>query len=207
MQKVLIAEDDLVGQQLLATTLAKWGYAVVITEDGLEAYQHLTAEDPPRIAILDWIMPGLTGPEICRKLRAKFHQPYTYLILLTANDSIEDITQGLEAGADDYIPKPYNNQELRARILAGERIISLERALKGKVNELEQALAQVHQLKQLLPICMFCKKIRDDNDYWQQIETYIHERTGADFSHGICPECYQDWREKTDGLHNSAPKI
>lgn len=191
--KIVIAEDDNISRRLLEVTLTKWGYEVVSTGDGEAAWQVLQAETPPPLAILDWMMPRLDGVEVCRRVRQQTDRPYTYLILLTAKGSKDDLALGLEAGADDYVNKPFDHKELRARIRVGERTIALEQALAKKVSELETALAQVKQLKGLLPICMYCKKIRDDQDYWHRIESYIHKHTGTDFSHGICPECYEQW--------------
>lgn len=192
--RILIAEDDILSRRLLETRLNSWGYEVVVTENGEQAWVEVQKDSAPRLAIIDWMMPHLDGLEVCRLIRARNITPYIYVILLTARDSKEDTTQGFAAGADDYILKPFDHEELRARIKVGERILALEHALSHKVTELENALAQVHQLKELLPICMFCKKIRDDQDYWHQIEHYLHAHAGTDFSHGICPECYEKWR-------------
>jgi response regulator RpfG family c-di-GMP phosphodiesterase len=131
----------------------------------------------------------MSGIEVCRKVREFTPPRYSYLILLTALGSRKDITSGLEAGADDYVVKPFEPDELRARLKVGRRIVALERRLSARVEELTGALADVKRLKGLLPICMYCKRIRDDQDYWRQIEEYIHTETGADFSHGICPTC------------------
>jgi sigma-B regulation protein RsbU (phosphoserine phosphatase) len=192
--RILIAEDDLVSRRLLEATLVKWGYQVTVTCDGAEAWQALQQEDAPSLAILDWMMPGLDGVTVCRQVRERKGRPYTYIILLTAKGSKEDIAAGLDAGADDYVNKPFDRRELRSRIKVGERVVALEQHLARKVDELEQALSQVRQLKSLLPICMYCKRIRDDGDYWHKIENYLHQHTGADFSHGICPECYEKWQ-------------
>ncbi len=187
--RILIAEDDPVSCKVLETTLRKWGYEVVITTDGAEAWQALQAEAAPSLAILDWMMPELDGVEVCRRVRQK-SGPYTYIIMLTAKGSKEDISTALETGADDYVNKPFDQRELRARVKVGLRVLELERSLARKISELQQALREVRQLKELLPICMYCKKIRDDQNYWHQIESYLHQHTKTDFSHGICPECY-----------------
>ena len=204
MPKILIAEDDLISRRLLEATLIKWGYEVIVTCDGEQAWQALQQEDAPPIAVLDWMMPGLDGTAVCRKVRERESKSYTYILLLTAKGGKEDIAAGLEAGADDYVNKPFDQRELRARIKVGERLVALERALASKVTELEHALSDVKQLKGLLPICMYCKKIRDDQDYWHGMESYIHQHTGTDFSHGICPSCYEKWNasreaKKADG--------
>lgn len=127
--KILIAEDNVVFRRILETNLAKWGYEVVITQDGLEAWQALHGEDAPRLAILDWMMPGLSGVELCRKIRQEMQEPYTYIILLTAKHGEEELVTGMEAGADDYITKPFRPAELKVRLRAGRRIIELQQEL------------------------------------------------------------------------------
>jgi response regulator RpfG family c-di-GMP phosphodiesterase len=112
-----------------------------------------------------------------------------YVILLTSRDSSADIVVGLEAGADDYLVKPFDPNELRARVQTGSRVISLQNRLVDKIAALEEALANVKQLRGLLPMCSYCKSIRNDGDYWQQLETYIADHSDAEFSHGVCPTC------------------
>ena len=187
--KILIAEDDAMACQLLAGVLVKWGYEVLVTTDGLEAARVLTSEDPPPVAILDWAMPGMTGVDVCRRVRETPSASALYLLLLTARGEQDDIVAALEAGADDFVVKPFDPPELRARVRVGERIARLQRSLADRVAALEGALAQVTDLQGLLPICMYCKKIRNDGNYWQRVENYIAEHSGATFSHGICPEC------------------
>jgi sigma-B regulation protein RsbU (phosphoserine phosphatase) len=189
--KVLIAEDDMVSRRLLETTLAKWGYEVVVTCDGLQASAALQGEDAPPLAVLDWMMPGLDGIEVCRRARNTFNPTPPYLILLTAKGRREDIITGLKAGANDYVTKPFDREELRARVQVGARIVELQHSLADRVHALEEALARVKQLQGLLPICSYCKKIRDDQNYWQQVENYISRHSEAQFSHSICPGCYE----------------
>ncbi|MBZ5542910.1 MAG: response regulator [Acidobacteriia bacterium] len=186
--RVLIAEDDAISRRVLEVFLRRWGYEVEPVENGDAAWERLQREDAPSLAILDWMMPGMGGVEICRRVR-ELGRP-TYVILLTARTGSEDIVEGLEAGADDYVTKPFNREELRARVQGGRRIVELQRSLAERVKELEQALARVKQLQGLLPICSYCKKIRDDGNYWRQVEAYITEHSEAVFSHGICPECF-----------------
>jgi diguanylate cyclase (GGDEF)-like protein len=126
MMKILIAEDDLVYRRLLEGTLARWGYAVVAAGDGLEARAVLQADEAPRLAILDWMMPGVDGIDVCREVRRQTDKPYIYVLLLTAKDRKPDLIQGLEAGADDYLVKPFDASELKARLSAGRRIIDLQ---------------------------------------------------------------------------------
>lgn len=188
--KVLIADDDHTSRIILEKSLVKWGYEVISVPDGVEAWQRCNAPDPPKLVILDWMMPGMDGIEVCRRVREKVLSKPSYIILLTARNAKEDIVVALEAGADDYITKPFDFRELGSRVKVGQRVIELQCALKNRVMELEDALSKVKQLQGLLPICSYCKKIRNDENYWQEIEKYIVEHSGADFSHGICPDCY-----------------
>jgi CheY-like chemotaxis protein len=190
--RVLVADDDHVSNCMLESTLNKWGFDdVIIARDGREAWRKLQGKNAPSLAILDWLMPGMDGVQICRKIRQKKTHDPTYIILLTVKGRCEDIVTGLGAGADDYITKPFDLEELRARMHVGVRIITLQRTLTERVRELEKTLHRVRQLQGLLPICSYCKKIRDDQNYWQQVENYIAEHTAAQISHGVCPECYE----------------
>jgi sigma-B regulation protein RsbU (phosphoserine phosphatase) len=189
--KILIAEDDITSRRILEGVLSKWNYEVIATSDGLQAWEALQAKNPPPIAIIDWMMPGMDGLEFCRKLRQTQAITPTYVILLTSKSQQEDVVAGLEAGANDYIRKPFERQELRARIGVGERVIELQTALADRVKKLEEALVKIRTLQGLLPICSYCKKIRNDQDYWEQIETYVADHSQAEFTHGICPDCME----------------
>jgi sigma-B regulation protein RsbU (phosphoserine phosphatase) len=189
--KVLIAEDETVSRRLLEATLVRWGYEVVVASDGVEAWEALQGDDAPSLAILDWMMPSMDGLEVCRRIHNIPSSTPPYLILLTAKGRWEDIVTGLEAGANDYVTKPFNREELRARVQVGVRMVELQQSLADRVRALEEALARVKQLQGLLPICSYCKKIRDDQNYWQQVESYIAEHSQAQFSHSICPDCYE----------------
>src|SRR2546423_8456296 len=189
INRILVAEDHYVSRHLLERNLVNWGFNVITAEDGAAAMSILEAEDAPALAIIDWMMPKMDGLEVCTRVRQHTNRPYVYLVLLTAKSQKEEIAAGLEAGADDYVIKPFDPDELRARLTVGQRVVALERQLAKKVADLESALADVRKLKGLLPICMYCKSVRDDKDYWHKIEEYIHHETGTDFSHGICPSC------------------
>ena len=191
--KILIAEDDKISRLMLEKHLQKWGYEFISTSNGAEAWDVIKKGSPPRIAILDWMMPELDGAELCDMIRQTYLPGYIYVILLTAKGSKDDIVKGLDAGADDYLVKPFHHEELRARIRSGERIIRLEEDLAERIKELEETLNTIRQLKEIIPICMHCKKIRDDDNYWLQLEKYVHKYTGSDFSHGICPECLEKY--------------
>jgi phosphoserine phosphatase RsbU/P len=189
--KLLIAEDDPVSRRVLEATLARWGYEVSVAKDGAQALTALEAPDAPRLAILDWMMPGMDGVEVCRRLRKSLDNRPTYIILLTAKGRREDVVEGLQAGANDYVTKPFDQEELRARVQVGMRMVELQGLLGDRVRELEEALSRVKQLSGLLPICSYCKKVRDDQNYWQQVESYVGQHSEAQFSHSICPSCYE----------------
>ncbi|HWB86020.1 MAG TPA: diguanylate cyclase [Bryobacteraceae bacterium] len=127
--KILAAEDNPVFQSMLRSILTKWGYEVLVARDGMEAWKILESADAPQLAILDWMMPGLDGVEICRRVRAAAREPYTYILLLTARTESQDLIEGMESGADDYVTKPLNTHELRVRLRAGSRIVELQQQL------------------------------------------------------------------------------
>jgi len=187
--KVLIAEDDTTSRRVLQAILLKWEYDVESVCDGGAAWAALRREDAPRLAILDWMMPELDGVEVCRKVRELDTETPIYIILLTAMDRKEHIVEGLGAGANDYVTKPFDRNELRARVEVGRRVIQLQTALATRVQELKEALEHIETLQGVLPICMHCKRIRDDQESWQRLESYIEGHSGAQFSHGLCPEC------------------
>ena len=189
--RILIAEDDATSRMILKSILTTWGYEVVETRDGAEAWQALEEEDAPRLVILDRMMPGMNGEEICRKLRETQPLTSTYIILLTSKGEKEDVVEGLEAGANDYIRKPFDRPELRARVRVGERVLELEAALDERIRALQDTLAHVKTLQGLLPICMHCHRIRNDQQTWERLEKYISEHTEAEFTHGLCPECME----------------
>jgi phosphoserine phosphatase RsbU/P len=187
--RILIADDDAISRMTLERTLRGWGHEVVTVSDGLLAWKILCEDEAPGVAILDWMMPGLEGPEVCRRVRELARTIPTYLILLTGKNATKDVVAGLESGADDYVTKPFDRAELQSRINVGERMIALQQGLADRVRELEESLAQVKQLQGLLPICAWCKNVRNDGNYWQSVEVYITEHADVRFTHGICPVC------------------
>ncbi len=189
---ILVAEDNLISAKMLQEILKSEGHDVTLAKDGVAAWNLLDGgKDPPAIAILDWMMPGMDGVQLCRKIRDDPRLRHIYIMMLSALDRKEEIATGLNAGANDYVTKPFNLVELKARISVGVRVASLEGELAARVTELEKALLEVKQLKQFLPICAYCKKVRNDDNYWQQIEHYISDHLDTQFSHGICPECFK----------------
>lgn len=188
---LLLAEDDPATRLVTQRTLRTWGYEPVVVTDGESAWETLEVLTGPCIAILDWMMPELDGLEVCRRVRAEQPGAHRYIVLLTSRQSKDDVVQGLEAGADDYIRKPFHPAELRARINTGARILELQDSLSRRVEELETAMRHVRQLQELLPICTYCKRVRNDQNYWTQVESYLGEHLDLQFSHGICPSCYE----------------
>jgi DNA-binding response OmpR family regulator len=176
--KILIAEDDPISSRVLQITLQHYGYDVATTTSGDAAWEQFDRE-PVRCIVSDWMMPGLDGLDLCRKVRARPKTDYTYFILLTAiNTGRDNLRQAMDAGIDDFLAKPLDREAILMRLRVAERILEFTK--------------QIRQLKELIPICMYCKRIRDDSDYWQQVESYIHTCTGSNFSHGICPTCYDE---------------
>ena len=188
--KILIAEDDPVSRRVLEATLLKWGYEVSVATNGTDAWEILQSDDAPSLAVLDIMMPGIDGLEVCRRVRQSPSATPPYLILLTAMASKDEVVNGIQAGANDYLSKPFHREELKARVGVGAQMLSLQQNLAERVKELEQALSQVKQLQGMLPICSYCKKIRNDQNYWQRVEGYISDHTDVEFSHGICPDCH-----------------
>lgn len=187
--RILIADDEFTSRNMLAAILTKAGHEVVETTNGAEALQFLQQPDAPHFAILDWMMPEMDGVDVVRRVRElKTDQP-PYIIILTTRGEKADLIAGLDAGANDYLSKPFDVGELRARIEVGRRMIDPQAALAAKIEELGRALDQIKTLRGIVPICAHCKKIRNDVGYWQQVEMYVREHTEAEFSHGICPEC------------------
>ncbi len=177
--KILIAEDNLTTRRILETILVKWNYDVISACDGNEAWEKLQEKDPPKLIILDWMMPGINGVEICRKLRRVDSAEPMYIILLTARDEKNDIVEGLGAGADDYIAKPFDKDELRARIDVGRRIVELQTAVleKEKLQVIfEMTGAICHELSQPMQAIsgnseLMLMNLEKDNPLYKHIET------------------------------------
>jgi phosphoserine phosphatase RsbU/P len=187
--RILIADDDLTSRATLTATLEKNGDEVVATCNGDEAWEIMQQPDAPRLAILDWLMPEPDGVEVCRRIRALETDQPPHLIILTTKGDKANIIEGLNSGADDYVSKPYDPGELRARIDVGRRMVELRARLAEHVRELQQAMSEVQTLRGIIPICANCKSIRDDAGYWTEVETYVSKHSEAGFTHGICPEC------------------
>ncbi|MEN3369999.1 MAG: hypothetical protein V7609_2142 [Verrucomicrobiota bacterium] len=174
---VLIAEDDPVSARILEAALLKFGYEPVIARHGLEAWERFDRE-PVRLIVSDWMMPRMDGLALCEKVRARAHTPYTYFILLTANQTSGDnYEMASAAGVDDFLTKPLDREAIRIRLRVAERILKYT--------------AEIRQLQEMIPICVYCRKVRDEHNYWDLVESYIQKETGSRFSHCACPDCYE----------------
>jgi sigma-B regulation protein RsbU (phosphoserine phosphatase) len=187
--RVLIADDDAVTSRRLQGLAASWGYTVVTAVDGPSTLIALDSADAPGLVLLDWVMPGVNGVDVCRSLRARVGGQPPYIIMLTGRGDRDSMMAGFDAGADDFLAKPFDADELRSRMKAGARIVDLQQRLAANVAELTSALSSVKTLHGMLPICGYCKSIRDDSNYWHQVEEYVSEHADVAFSHGICPDC------------------
>ena len=199
--RILVAEDDAVTRRILDVTLRGLGWDVVTASDGNAAWQVFETQkgqNAPDLAVMDWMMPGLEGIEICRRLRATPGFELVYVILLTSRGDKEDLAAGLAAGANDYITKPFDPVELEARVRVGERMVKLQTSLAARVTELEEALAHVSKLQGLLPICSYCKKVRNETNYWEQVDSYLASHAGVKLTHGICPDCLETMMRQLD---------
>lgn len=204
---ILVADDEPVSRRVVSAMLERAGFSVRSVVDGSEALSLLLSDRPPPMALLDWMMPGLDGPEVVRRLREREQGTPSYIILLTSRGDTSDIVAGLRAGANDYVTKPAHEDELLARVGVGVRVAELQRTLADRVRHLEDALRNVKQLQGLLPICSYCKAIRNDQNYWQRVENYLHEHSGVQFSHSYCPSCYERHvRPQLDALDVPGPR-
>jgi sigma-B regulation protein RsbU (phosphoserine phosphatase) len=175
--KILAVEDDEMSLSILRRSLERLGHEVIAARDGEEAWTAWLNEKP-RVAVCDWQMPKLDGLKLCRRFRAQQGQDYVYFILITGTGATSHNRRvAAEAGVDDFLTKPVDISALWMRLRVAERILKYTH--------------QVHRLEEMMPMCSYCKKIRDDRNYWQQIESYINERTGTEISHSVCPDCYQ----------------
>lgn len=189
--KIVIADDDTVTRKLIEKILIGDDYDVKSAEDGQQVIQ-LIQENQPDLALLDVMMPGLTGYEVCRQMKADPSTTDIPVIFLTSKAELDDIAEGFEAGAVDYVSKPPRQLELLARVRTHIELKTTRDSLQAHVARLKESLEEIKALSGMLPICANCKKIRDDEGYWQQVESYISSRSEAVFSHGICPDCMKE---------------
>ncbi len=175
--KILIAEDNPVAEKVLRLTLQGFGHEVVSAPSGAAAWE-LFEQDPFRVIVSDWMMPDMDGLELCRRVRSRPDTRYTYFILLTAaHTGPDDYMLAMEQGVDDFLTKPLNREVIRTRLHVAKRIL--------------RYTTEIQKLQEIIPICCQCHKVRNDDSYWERIETFITENTGCQFSHGYCPDCYE----------------
>jgi sigma-B regulation protein RsbU (phosphoserine phosphatase) len=173
---IIVAEDEAITRYRLIASLEEMGHTVRAFSDGLKAWEAFEKQ-PARVIISDWEMPGLTGPEFCQRVRTAERRDYTYFILVTAMKTGDiDYQIASDAGTDDFLMKPLTTDSLWRRLRVAKRILGFNK--------------EIGQLKELIPICAYCRQVREDDDYWSTIEHYIQEHTRSKFSHGICPQCY-----------------
>ncbi|MBE0583304.1 MAG: response regulator transcription factor [Desulfofustis sp.] len=187
--KVLVAEDEYTTRLMIQVCLEKWGYRVESVADGKEAWELVNQETGPEVAILDWEMPEINGLELCRRIKALNRESPIHVIMLTARDTKRDILQGFDAGADDYITKPFNDDELRARIRVAERIVRIQSTLHESLQELRRALDLVEALQTTVMVCKNCQRVEGDDGQWRQLGQIAEEDMDFRFSKKICPQC------------------
>ncbi len=189
--KILIAEDEFTTRMMVQVCLENWGYKVESVTNGAEAMEMLQRKDRPQIAILDWEMPELDGIEVCRRLREAGDENPVYVILLTGRDSSKDILQGFDAGADDYMTKPFSDNELRARVRVAERLVRTQLSLVQSVAELKDALNQLEVLESGIEVCSECHSVFSPYDMeWQKLDMILKEHFDPRFIFTAgCPSC------------------
>ncbi len=175
--RILVAEDDPVSQEVMACFLKDLGHEVVATGNGVDALA-AHQQNPFQIVLTDWMMPIMEGTELCRHIREAQGVSYTYIIVLTSKCGRANLLTAMEAGADDFVVKPFDPLVLAARLRVAERIVALQ--------------SRVRQMELLLPVCSYCKHIRNEQGEWVTIEDHLVARLGTSFSHGVCPICYRE---------------
>lgn len=188
--RILVVDDDAFTRVALESVIKGAGWAPVAMEDPEMAYEMLVGPDAPPIALIDWQMPTLSGLELCRRVRQAAPSARPYLIFVTSNSTSNDIVTGLDAGADGYMTKPIAADELQARVRAGLRMIALQDELRTRLEKAEAESARTKPLRELLPMCVYCRRIRDDEEHWSSLERYLTEQLDVRFTHGFCPTCY-----------------
>jgi DNA-binding response OmpR family regulator len=175
--RILIADDDLFSRKLLKDALRRLGHDVLEVDDGQKAWIHWQKEHVP-LLISDWVMPEMDGLTLSRNIRATSQCRYTYIIMLTAMEGKQNYLEGMAAGADDFLTKPFDRDQLAARLRVAERILDL--------------MDENRRLAKLIPVCSYCRRARDDKDYWESLDQFLLKQTEAQVSHGICPDCLRD---------------
>lgn len=190
--KILIAEDEFTTRMMVQVSLENWGYTVTSVTNGQDAWTKLQHADAPNIAILDWEMPELDGIDVCRRVKEMGLENPPYIILLTGRDTNTDIVRGFDAGADDYMTKPFNDNELQARVRVAERLVRTQSSLTATVAELKEALNQLEMLETGVEMCDTCHSVFSPYDgEWHTREAIIKNGADPRFIVGTCPDCEQ----------------
>ena len=189
--RILVVDDDAMTRLTLESVIRGAGWSPVSIEDPELAFDMLTGADAPPIALIDWQMPTLSGLDLCRRVREADPAARPYLIFVTSNSTSTDIVLGLDAGADGYMTKPIAANELQARVRAGIRTILLQQDLRTRLEQARAESARTQPLRELLPMCCYCRRIRDEKEQWSSLERYLSQRMDVRFTHGFCPTCYE----------------
>ena len=205
--RALIADDDRVAAQILSRTLTRWEFDVSVVGDGARRGGTCRRASGPTLAILDWMMPEVDGAEVCRRVRKDLPLANMYLILLTSLETRKDIVAGLDAGADDYVVKPFDPEELRARVSVGVRVLTLQERLAERVPNCRRRSRTSSSCTACCPSAATASAYAATTSTWQQVESYIADRSEAQFSHGICPACYVDLEKQIDAYKNNRTKL
>jgi PleD family two-component response regulator len=188
---ILVVDDTSKNIEVLGTILDKEGYRISAAMSGEQALAILGETDPDLI-LLDVMMPDMDGYEVCRRIKMDEAKKSIPVIFLTAKTAMEDIVKGFDAGGVDYISKPFHFEVLVARVRTHVELYTRKKELVKKTAELQNALDKVKLLSGIIPICSYCKKIRNDKGYWSQVEEYIRNHSEAEFSHSLCPDCLKE---------------
>ena len=186
--KILIADDDPIIRQVLMNLLSKWGYGVVPTTNGAEAWEVLQHDSELRIGLFDWFMPEINGMELTRRIRDANIAPF-YIVLCTARGGKDSLLDAFEAGVDDFVSKPFDKEVLQARLKVGVRSVELQSYLISRITAAETGLQNVNQLKNFIPLCSVCGRAKDLQDQWHKIELPFPTDTGETAFHACCPDC------------------
>lgn len=187
--RILVADDDAVSRRLTSLLLESVGHDPILAATGGEAWETLQRSDAPRFAVLDWRMPGIDGVTLCRQLRASARHQLSYLIIITSKSETADLVAALDAGANDFLSKPFAPAEFLARVMVGVRTLSRQDQLLERLMGLEALTLAEFAGSDVVPVCMYCKSIRDRSNRWVERESFILRNAGAPLSHGICPSC------------------
>ncbi len=198
---VLIAEDEYTTRLMVQVSLENWGYSVTSVADGKAAWEKVKKDDAIDVAILDWEMPEIDGVELCKRIKNLQRSNPVYVILLTGRDSQNDILCGFDAGADDYMTKPFNDDELRARVRVAKRLVTIQSSLSQSVDELRTALDMVEALQGSIPVCTSCLQIEGENGTWATLKTSVREAFDLRFTPEICPSCAKERKTSRQKAH------